>query len=359
MQARKRLLITLITYLSASLVPAAQSYRQVDSLMRICPASTSVENIAGYIGKHCRSDAAKLRAAYSWVAQHISYDLASVKLNPTYKSENDLINKTLKTRKAVCSGYTKTMRAIAAKFGIEVLEISGYTRQNEKIDEISHAWCAVKIAGKWKIIDPTWSAGFVADGKYRKKFNDKWFLVEPEQIIRTHMPFDPVWQFSFFPVNHREFYGKKSADSITSRFFSYPDTIAIILKMSEKNRLLAANRRIAAMDGDNPSIERHIAANKRVIASIAGNEKVEQYNSAVDIYNQASTLYNSSIKNPQQSTHKLLEADEKLMEAAKILNQIEQADKELLPSIKKLKESIKTLRSNIKKYCNGQEKYRN
>ena len=351
MQAGKRLAITLIIYLSAAFLLGAQSYRQIDSLMRICPprSATSVENLAGYIGKHCRSDAAKLRAAYSWVAQHISYDLAAINLSPTYKSENDLINKTLRTRKAVCSGYTKTMKAIAEKLGIEIFEISGYTRQNDKIDEISHAWCAVKIAGKWKTIDPTWSAGFVLDGKYRKKFNDKWFLVEPEQSIHSHMPFDPVWQFSFFPINHSEFYGKRAADSITARFFSYPDTISIILKMNEKARLTAANRRIVAMGGDNPSIERHIAANKRVMESIFNNEKVEQYNSAVDIYNQASALYNSSIKNPKKSTQKLLEADRKLVEAATILNEIEQADKELIPSIKKLRESIKTLRSNIEK----------
>ncbi|MDR0560312.1 MAG: hypothetical protein LBG92_09070 [Prevotellaceae bacterium] len=321
--------------------------------MRIFPdkQAKSVEDIANYIMKKFSSNSAKLRAAYSWTAQHISYDIDELNNRTTYKNENELIERTLRTRKSVCSGYTKTFKAIAEKLGLNVQEISGYVKQNGKIDEDSHAWCAVKIAGKWKLIDPTWSAGTVSQGQFRKRFNDKWFLVEPGKIINSHMPFDPVWQFSYFPINHKEFYTDKVADSITSRFFNFPDTINKISMLSEKERIIASNRRIISMGIYNSATEKHIEINIKIIKSIQESENVEKYNLAVNLYNQSCGIYNSYIKNQKNSVlkKKLNEANLKLYEALQYLNGISLADREMLSSVEKLKNMVHTLISDIKK----------
>jgi transglutaminase/protease-like cytokinesis protein 3 len=320
----------------------AKDYKYVDSVMRLCPDqySQSAENIAKYIANKFGSENDKLRAAYSWVAQHISYDVGKMYEGISYKHESEVVKQVLKTRKTVCFGYVVTFKAIAESLGLKIIVVKGYTKQNGRIDAIPHAWCAAKYGDKWKLIDPTWSSGYLSSGVFRKRFNDKWFLVNPDEIIKSHIPFDPVWQFSYFPVNNNEFSAGIRADSITSRFFAYPDTIKVLEKLPEKERLLAENRRILFMGGNNLMATKYINNNKATIEHIVHNENAETYNKAVNLYNLAISLYNKNNLN----TARL-----KLNEALDIINNIRNPDKSMSVSIRNLKNMINKLESQIKK----------
>ncbi|MDR0724943.1 MAG: hypothetical protein LBF59_02905 [Prevotellaceae bacterium] len=320
----------------------AKDYSHVDSIMRICPAqhTQSAESIAKYIKSKFDTENDRLRAAYSWVAQHITYDLSKMYTGITYKHESEVVKQVLRTRKSVCFGYVVTFKAIVEYFGIELITVKGYTKQNGRIDDIPHAWCAVKHKGEWRLIDPTWSAGYFASGAFHKRFSDKWFLVPPEAIIKSHIPFDPVLQFSYFPVNGNEFAAGISADSITSRFFSYPDTIKIIEQLPEKERLIAENRRIISMGDNNRMLEKHIENNKISVEHIVHNENVNIFNQAVTMYNSATSLFNRN----ELKTAKL-----KLNEASETLDNIQNPNKSMSASIGDLKKMIKKMESQIKK----------
>jgi hypothetical protein len=323
----------------------AKDYKYIDSIMRICPAQNtrSAENIAKYIAGKFSSNADRLRAAYSWVAQHISYDVEKMYTGVTYKEESEVVGQTLKSRKTVCSGYVMTFKAIAEKLGLQIVTVTGYTKQNGQVDEMSHAWAAVKYNGEWRLIDPTWSAGYVQSGAYHKRFTDKWFLVKPDKIIKSHIPFDPVLQFSYFPLNGNEFLLGKSADSVTARFYSFPDTLKIIGKLTEKERLIAENRRIRSMGIANSSVRKHIEHNKKQLDYLEHNEMVDRYNEAADLYNVAVSLFNKQSANGRKT------AKSKLDKAAELIDMIQNPDKELGASIRELKEMISELKSQIEK----------
>jgi transglutaminase/protease-like cytokinesis protein 3 len=310
--------------------------------MRLCPArrTQSAESIAKYIKSRFDTESDRLRAAYSWVAQHITYDVGSMYTGIKYKHESEVVKRVLQTRKTVCFGYVVTFKAIAENLGIDIIIVKGCTQQNGRIDAIAHAWCAVKHNNKWRLIDPTWSAGYLSSGVFQKRFNDKWFLVQPELMIKSHIPFDPVWQFSYFPVNSSEFAARISADSITSRFFSYPDTVKIIEQLPEKERLIAENRRIISMGDNNLMINKYLENNQTLIEHIVHNEHVNIYNEAVTLYNAATALYNrKNLKN----------AKSKLNEASETINIIQNPEGDMSASIEDLKEMIDKLESQIEK----------
>lgn len=320
----------------------AGDYGYIDSVMRICPVqrTRSAEDIAKYIKSKFSSENDRLRAAYSWVAQNIAYDIGKMYVSLTYKHESEVVRQVLQTRRTVCFGYVVTFKAIAENLGINTVTVKGYTKQNGRIDAIPHAWCAVKYSGEWRLIDPTWSAGYLSSGVFHRRFNDKWFLVHPDRIIKSHFPFDPVWQFSYFPVNGSEFAAGTGADSITSRFFSYPDTLKIIEQLPEKERLVAENRRVLSMGDGNHMTAKYVESNKKLVEHIVHNENVNIYNKAVNAYNMASSMFNKN--NPEAVRLQLNEASE-------TLNSIQNPDKEMSASTRDLKQRISKLKSQTEK----------
>jgi transglutaminase/protease-like cytokinesis protein 3 len=55
-------------------------------------------------------------------------------------------------------------------------------------------------------MDPTWGAGHVQNNKYVRKLDDSYFKADPEKLIQTHHPYDPLWQFLYYPISEQEFY---------------------------------------------------------------------------------------------------------------------------------------------------------
>src|SRR5690606_30801778 len=109
----------------------------------------------------------KARAIYTWIALHVKYDLAAVKdiarnrtVAYTYSSEAeklqkeakfklDMAEKTLKTKKAVCQGYSSLYRTLCELTGLKCIDIPGTSKVHPtdigKLPGASdHMWNAVK-----------------------------------------------------------------------------------------------------------------------------------------------------------------------------------------------------------------------
>jgi transglutaminase-like putative cysteine protease len=206
-----------VLLLAAALLPSAAAGEEggrdavIDRYALAAPrsAEASVPALARYLARPCRNDAEKARAIYRWVAENIRYDTRAFFSG---KIRSSGAAGALRNRTAVCEGFSSLFEALGKAAGLEVVTVGGWARGfgSAAGDPIrgrpDHAWNAVRIAGRWRLVDPTWGGGVLDEaGRYVRRFDDFFFLVPPERLIATHFPEDPKWQLLDPPLSRREF----------------------------------------------------------------------------------------------------------------------------------------------------------
>lgn len=197
----------------------AQDFSKVDEIVSNYPKSFSkIEDLALKINSDFSTEEEKARAIYSWIAFNVKYDVKSYfsisvaqpiayrfrseaeKIEKQNQIKMDLINKTFKSKLAVCQGYALLFEHLANLSGLESVFVTGNAKANAndigKLPTQSlHAWNAVKINGKWKLVDVTWGAGVVNPQKriFVPKFNAGYFFTKPEVFVLNHFPDDKKW----------------------------------------------------------------------------------------------------------------------------------------------------------------------
>jgi transglutaminase/protease-like cytokinesis protein 3 len=82
----------------------------------------------------------------------------------------------------------------------------------------NHAWNAVKVDGRWQLVDCTWGAGVVEGHAYVRRFNPFYFLTPPLAFSWLHFPLDPRWQLRDPPLSLAEF---EKLPLVRDPFFEY------------------------------------------------------------------------------------------------------------------------------------------
>jgi transglutaminase/protease-like cytokinesis protein 3 len=161
------------------------------------------------------TDVEKFRAIYLWVCNNIESDYYySLKIiSKRKKYQNDSIkliqwNETFKDitfkrllnkKKTICTGYAYLIKQLANLSNIECEIINGFgiteNLINSKTHFPNHSWNAVKLNNKWYLCDATWSAGLfdLETNTFDFKYNDGYFLTEPELFSKNHFPLDQSW----------------------------------------------------------------------------------------------------------------------------------------------------------------------
>lgn len=195
----------------------AQDYAKVDKIVKAYPKSfTSIDKLSDKINTDFKDDAEKARAIFTWIAINVRYDLAAYnraeapiaysfrtqeeKLAKQRKFKDDLAFKTLKSKKAVCQGYAQLFESLAERVGLEAVVIPGTSKSllthiGRQPGASDHAWNAVKINGKWQLLDVTWGAGTVTGSPlaFTFRFNNGYFLTDPGVFALNHYPDDEKW----------------------------------------------------------------------------------------------------------------------------------------------------------------------
>lgn len=196
----------------------AQNYADIDKKVAAYPNSfASPEKLADKVIADFSSETAKARAIYTWIALNVRYDLNEFRSNQggrvafsyrtTAEKEQklqqynlDLANKTLRSKKGVCRGYTALFDRVANLCGLEATTIPGTSKSHPthigKLPTSSdHIWNAVKIDGKWQLIDVTWASGSVdsGTGRFVSRFNPGYFFTSPELFFLNHFPDEQKW----------------------------------------------------------------------------------------------------------------------------------------------------------------------
>jgi len=186
------------------------------------------DNLSENITLDFKTDLEKVRAIFVWITDNIIYDFElyeSDKLKEEfYISEDNVIDKTLERKKAICSGYSLLFKKLCNDVNIECKVVNGYSKQwldsfvSKNVPD--HAWNAVKINDKWYLIDATWAS----KNDFNNERNDFWFLTNPEYFVYSHFPKNEKWTLLNNGITKEKF---DQLPTITDKSF-FEDNIKII-----------------------------------------------------------------------------------------------------------------------------------
>lgn len=169
----------------------------------------------------------KFRSIYRWVFENIDYDYSAFLKNKKMRKKHQkdvqglkawnaqfrtvVFDKLLHKQRTVCTGYAYLVSELANLANIECKIIDGYGRTiNANINEgptLNHSWNVVKLKDQWFVSDPTWANVEVenTDGRFKKTYNDGYFLPAPELFAKNHYPLDTGWMLLLAKPTLQEF----------------------------------------------------------------------------------------------------------------------------------------------------------
>jgi hypothetical protein len=211
----KTALVLSAVHCSPSQAPAQTSprkdYSSIDDHALAAPASvqTSFKSLASWLTEPCRSDEEKARAIFRWITQNIDYDVdALLAGGPMSGNAEDA----LRNKRGVCEGYAGLFMELASASGIKAAKISGFAKgygysPGQLLGKVpNHAWNAVSIDGRWRLMDCTWGAGYISDDrKFHRAFDPHYFLTPPGEFIYDHLPEKEEWQLLDSPRSRGEY----------------------------------------------------------------------------------------------------------------------------------------------------------
>jgi hypothetical protein len=354
--------LILITALGLSLSINAQKnneYFAIDKVMAQIPDSftRTTQEIADYVKSNFSKHNDQSRAIFVWITKNIQYDIENMYAINFYQKTNEIIDQVLKTRKGICMGYAELFNDIANKVGIKTYVITGYTKQNNFVDYIPHAWCASMIDSVWFLFDPTWGAGYIQNNKFVRQINNLYYKTKPEQLVKSHMPFDPLWQFLNYPITNQEFYEGKTQINNKKDFFNYADTLEYFEKQAEIEQLISSSNRIEKNGVKNSLVFDRLQRNKLEIEHYNNNMLVNNYNSAVNNFNDGVNLLNIFIdfrnkqftpKKPDNEIKQMVDTVDILFNQARAkLRTLKNPDYNLATSINQLNKSLNDATVNL------------
>lgn len=324
-------------------------------------AEHSVPSLVAYMKRHLKTEEQLARAIYTWVSRNIQYNVYI-----TYTPKSEAINeqkeiqKILSERKGVCQEYTLLFKAMLREAGIEAYTINGYNRQNGVLLPDPHQWCAARVDGKWYMFDPTWGAGFVEDYKFVPSPNYRYYKQPSDSLLKTHMPFDPIFQFRERPLTYEEFDTGTFDEQKNMPVFYWRDSLALYARQDTLQRLTGIIQRMQA-NGHGNDLVRYTLQLTDQNLRVAGIQKVlTAYNTAMDLLDEAADAINlfiqyrnkafTPLKNDEEIQQMVDLPDRLISRADSSINTIHAAPERYRKQILELREQIMEVATTIYKH---------
>lgn len=198
-------------------------------------AQQEVASLTESLVHNCKNDQEKTTAIFRWITDNISYttlpasersrDAAATPApdddGPLKPLNERVAEAVLRRRTAFCDGYARLFTAMCNYAGIESEVICGYANGGAGKASprfgVNHYWNAVKLEGKWHLVDATWASGYIdtRTNAFIHSYDDRYYLASPDLFIRDHYPDDPRWtllpdnkvpdEFRYSPFRQRSF----------------------------------------------------------------------------------------------------------------------------------------------------------
>ncbi|MBA0882550.1 transglutaminase domain-containing protein [Flavobacterium undicola] len=331
-----------------------KNYDLVDTKMDKMPAeyNQSMDSIGNYIKSNFQTESERVRAVFYWTANSISYDADNMFEVKFDESLQDRITRAFKAQKGNCFDYSNIFNQLATVVGIKSVVVNGYTKWNKvKVDNLSHSWNAARIDNKWYLFDPTWGSGYVVNGIFTRRLDDKHFKVDPELMINTHMPFDYLWQLREYPITNQEFMDGVYAGDESKQKFDFVKEIARLDSLPKVEQLLEVSQRIEKGGMRNQHISQAFVHAKTAWRNENEREKGNKYTEIINQFNKANSQLNDFIhfRNKQfqpivpdqEIKRKIQEPIDSLIICQKTLSDFEkEVSSANKPSVENLKKAI-------------------
>jgi len=293
-------------------------YEAVDNKMNEIPKEfeKTTDKIANFIIQNFTSENDKIRAAFYWTASRINYDVDNM-FNQKPQTSEEKIATTLNTKKGVCMHYSEVFNDICNKIGVKSCLVDGYTKQNGEIAKISHVWNVCKIDGKWYLFDTTWAAGYVNGNAYYKKFNNAFYKSNVENFLKTHMPFDYMWQLNEKPITNDEFYKDITQSNLIANQYDFNSEIILFEKMSNLEKIQKRIERLEKSGIKNRFITEANNILKKGLENNKNNSSITKIELIVSEYNEANRLMNLFIQYKNSKFNPMV-SDEEIKEKIQI-----------------------------------------
>jgi hypothetical protein len=222
------LIISLLFLHGALFSQSNADFNAIDYYVQyIEPASPPV--LAKKLTASYTTDLQKVRAIFSWIAQHIEYNkgrksfvkrslfahsfLRSNNAEDTsaIKSANEFVAElVLASRVGRCEGYARLFKTLCDYAGIRSEIVTGYARGNMNSSSrfiSNHFWNAVFVDSAWHLVDVTWASGSLSmfSDRFIQRYDDHYFFTSPDVFIRDHFPDDLKWTLLSNPPPVEEF----------------------------------------------------------------------------------------------------------------------------------------------------------
>lgn len=206
---------------------------QLDPIVRSVPAEVQrgvfrdperyIQPLVKYLMGQAQDECHKVKLLHDWIADNIRYDTKSYFSGDIKRGT---FADVLRTGSSVCDGYAGLFKHMCGIAGLQCEKVSGYGRgyghrlfKPEEVTKSNHAWNAVKIAGRWHLLDITWDAGNIGDDRqFEKDYGTEFLFLAPQYFIHSHLPTEEHWQLLAKPLSARQF---KELPYLRGEFFQY------------------------------------------------------------------------------------------------------------------------------------------
>ena len=118
--------LLILSFYSFKLNAQDDGYYRVDSVMRNyhprIKTFDDLYNVVYFIRKNFVEDSLRLRASFIWITENISYDVTAAKRENFNAAKLPYV---IKSKKAICSGYSSLLKYFCDYFNIESKIIEG------------------------------------------------------------------------------------------------------------------------------------------------------------------------------------------------------------------------------------------
>jgi len=356
----RSLLILTIVILSIPCLGQSNDFKNISPIISKIPKSKTIstESIANYIKSNLKHPEDQLKGAFYWTATNIDYAVEDLNRDLLYESNQALLNDALRNKRGVCQAFAEIFNELAIKLGFDSYLISGYSRQNgHVINSSGHAWNAVKINENWYLFDPTWAGGYfevtrsnsnLNKSNYVKKFSPEYYKVKPSEFIKTHMPFDPIWQLSENIISYHNF-DQSRFDNASVVLSNYKDLIEKLPYLTEVNKSQNEINRIQLLGRGNNLVQNQLELLSRNLQIHLDNLEGDKFNQAMEIELNAIELYNTYVNEFNKATKKknTKELTQILDRSYKLATKAEQELDEIDTKNKTLQLNLKIRKSEI------------
>ena len=191
------------------------------------PKTLDVKYLARFLRAGALSDEKTVETFYYWIHQNIEYDVELSKKDNLTKTDVSVL-KVLENKKSICAGYANLFFELCQAVKIECVVVEGVAQIDNDKTAQPHAWNAVKINDKWKLIDAAWgSGGTLESGAFFKYLDLNYLYSKPENFILEHFPNEEKWQLLAQPISKLDFSSNEYIEKRKSFFNSRAVSITI------------------------------------------------------------------------------------------------------------------------------------